>query len=299
MRASSSAALVLALAACSPASPPAEPAASTPEPAPAAAPAPAAGPTLTVAWTTHRFANPESVLPSADGTFFYVSNVAGEGADKDGNGFISRLAIDGTLLEREWSKDDLDAPKGLALADGRLYVSDVTQLVVLDAASGEVLERFEAPDAKFLNDVAIAPDGAVLVSDSGSARIYALRDGKLETWHEGELFGAINGLLPEADRLIVTTMQGRLLAVDWTTREITPLATDLGNADGVVALDDGTWLVGEWPGRLFHVRADGTNTTLIDSREQKTYLNDFLRVGDRVIVPNWEPSTVTAYTLAQ
>ena len=67
----------------------------------------------------------------------------------------------------------------------------------------------------------------------------------------------------------------------------------------MVALDDGTWLVGEWPGRLFHVRADGTNTTLIDSREQKTYLTDFLRIGDRVIVPNWEPSTVTAYTLTQ
>src|SRR5688572_22605966 len=139
MRASSSAALVLVLAGCTQAPPPPEPAASTP--APAAAPAPARTPSLTVAWITHRFANPESVLPSADGTFFYVSNVAGEGGAKDGNGFISRLAIDGTLLEREWSKDDLDAPKGLALADGRLYVSDVTQLVVLDAASGEVIER--------------------------------------------------------------------------------------------------------------------------------------------------------------
>lgn len=258
-------------------------------------------PRLSVEWTTTGLANPESVVPSADGTFLYVSNVNGEGDAIDGNGFIARLGNDGTILEREWARG-LDAPKGLALAGGTLFVADVTRLVELDAKTGEVRARHDIAGAKFLNDVAVATDGAtqadmVLVSDSATARIHAWRDGRMETWLEHDLLKSINGLLPERGRLVVTTMQGRLLAVDWRTKEITILAQDLGNADGVAALGDGDYLVGEWPGRLFHVRADGSSSTLLDSREGKTYLNDFLRIGDRVIVPNWEPSTVTAYRL--
>jgi hypothetical protein len=253
-------------------------------------------PRLSVAWTATGLANPESVQPSADGRFLYVSNVNGEGDAIDGNGFIARLGNDGAILEREWARG-LDAPKGLGLAGNTLYVADVTRLVALDAASGAITARHEIAGAKFLNDVAIDADGTVLVSDSATARIHGWRDGAMSVWLEDERLRAVNGLLPERERVVVTTMRGLLLAVDRESKAITVLAQDLGNADGVVALGDGEYLVGEWPGRLFHVRADGTNTTLLDSRERKTYLNDFLRIGDRVIVPNWEPSTVTAFDL--
>ncbi|MFD0739409.1 SMP-30/gluconolactonase/LRE family protein [Lysobacter koreensis] len=253
-------------------------------------------PTLTPLWSTPGFANPESAIPDATGEFLYVSNVAGEGDARDGNGFISRVSLDGAILEREWATG-LDAPKGLALAGARLFVSDVTALVEIDAGTGRTVARHAVEGAGFLNDVAVTADGTVLVSDSAKARIHAWRDGRMQLWLEHDLLRSINGLLPERERLIVTTMQGRLLAVDWNTRAITPLAEGLGNADGVVALRDGTYLVGEWPGRLFHVAGDGASTVLLDQREAKHYLNDFILLGDRLIVPNWEPSTVSAYRL--
>jgi outer membrane protein assembly factor BamB len=253
-------------------------------------------PQLVPAWTTTGLANPESAIPDATGRFFYVSNVAGEGDAKDGNGFISKLGLDGAILQREWATG-LDAPKGLALARGRLFVSDVTQLVEIDALTGTVVARFEAPGAKFLNDVAVARDGTVLVADSGTAQVFALRGGVMETWLAHEQLGAINGLLPERERLVVTTMRGKLLAVDWDTRAIRVLAEGLGNADGVAALGGGDYLVSEWPGRLFHVRADGSSTTLQDSREGKRYINDFVLVDGLLVVPNWEPSSVSAYRL--
>ncbi|MGH8078777.1 MAG: SMP-30/gluconolactonase/LRE family protein, partial [Lysobacter sp.] len=160
-----------------------------------------------------------------------------------------------------------------------------------------VIARHAAAGAGFLNDVATTPDNTILISDSAKARIYAWRDGRMDTWLEHELLRSINGLLPEPRRLVVTTMQGKLLAIDWQTRAITVLADGLGNADGVVALRGGAYLVGEWPGRLFHVAADGTSSVLLDSREAKRYLNDFILVGDRLIVPNWEPSTLSAYRI--
>ncbi len=254
--------------------------------------------TLTQLWSTPGFSNPESILPSADGAFFYVTNVAGEGDARDGNGFIARMTPDGTIVTRDWAKG-LDAPKGMALRDGRLYVSDIDDLVVLDAASGAEMTRHVVPGAKFLNDVALAPDGAVLVADSGSARIFALKDGAVTEWRADAAFDSINGLLPEPGRLVVTTMAGKLLAVDWTTKAITTLASDLGQADGVAPLGGGAYLVSEWPGRLFEVGADGGARVLLDTREAKTLLNDFVLVGDTLYVPNWGPGSVTAYRVAR
>ena len=262
----------------------------------------AAPPSLEPAWVLEGLANPESIVASADGAQYFVSNVAGEGDAIDGQGFIARVSPTGELLEREWVTG-LNAPKGLLLHAGKLFVSDITDLVEIDVATGKVLARHAAPGAKFLNDVARAPDGRILVSDSGTARIFAWDGKALADWLADDQLRAVNGLLPEAGRLIVTTMAGKLLAIDWASRAITPLAADLGNADGVVRLDDGSYLVGEWPGRLFHVAlaADASTpasvTTLLDGREKKQYLNDFLRAGELLLVPNWEPSSLTAYRL--
>ena len=256
----------------------------------------ATDPRLTPLWTTPGFANPESVALSADGKFLYVSNVDGEGDARDGNGRIDRLSLDGEVLQRGWTTG-LDGPKGLALRAGILYASDIVALVEIDSRSGKVIARHEAADAGFLNDVAFAPGGEVLVSDSAKSRIYALRDGRLQPWLEHELLRSINGLLPEAGRLVASTMQGRLLAIDWRTREVSVLAQGLGDGDGIAPLGDGAYLVSEWPGRLFHVTARGTSSTLLDTRGEKRYLNDFLLVGDRLIVPNWEPGSISAYRL--
>lgn len=265
-----------------------------------AAAAQAAPPLLEAAWRTDGLANPESIVADPAGGFF-VSNVAGEADARDGIGFVSRLGADGSLLQREWVAG-LDAPKGLLLREGQLFVADVDRLVVIDVAAGKVEARHAVPGAKFLNDVAAGRDGEVLVSDSGAARIHALVDGAMVEWLAHDALRSVNGLLPETDRLVVSTMQGRLLAVDWGSKAVTVLAEGLGDADGVARLDDGSYLVGEWPGRLFHVApaadaAAATVATLLDTREQRHYLNDFLRVGGLLLVPNWEPSTLTAYRL--
>jgi DNA-binding beta-propeller fold protein YncE len=245
-------------------------------------------------WTLMGLAEPESAALSADGSFLYVSNVAGEGDAHDGNGFIARVARDGRLLEREWARG-LDGPKGLALRGDRLYAADIDKLVEIDAVAGKVLQRYPAPGAKFLNDVAIAPGGEVLVSDSDTARIYVLRGGAMQVWAEDPKFRSINGLLPDKRELIVTTMQGLLLRVDWKSRAVTVLAEGLGDGDGVARLEADRYLVSEWPGRLFDVRVGLPATVVRDTRKEQIYVNDFLLVGDQLIMPSWSPGTLSAW----
>lgn len=263
-----------------------------------AAPAAAQSVRLEQVWRVGDLAAPESVALSADGTFLYVTNVSGEGDGKDGDGFISRVSLDGRMLQRDFATG-LDAPKGIVLRGDELIVADIDQIVFLDAATGAVRNRVPVSGARFLNDVALTPGGMVLVADSGAARINSFRIGDAWVWLADPLLQSVNGLLPERDRLIVTTMAGRLLAIDWSTKAITVLAEGLGNADGVAALGDGRYLVSEWPGLMHVVNADGTHETISDTRTEQRFMNDFLLVGDVLYQPHWMPGELTAYRMVQ
>jgi len=248
-------------------------------------------------WRLDGLADPESVALAADGRTLYVANVAGEGEVKDGAGFISRITTSGKMLQREWVTG-LDAPKGAIVAGGKLYVSDIDRLVEIDIAAGKIAARYPAPGATFLNDVGVTPDGAVLVADSGTGRIFALKGGALTVWSADPELKSVNGLLPEDDRLLVTTMEGKLLAIDYRTRAVAVRARGLGQADGLARADGDNYLVSEWPGRLFYVSPDGKSRTMLDTRAKGIYINDFIRAGDLLIVPNWKPGSVTAYRMA-
>ncbi len=285
----SSSVLVLALAACSPSAPASQPVA--PE---SAATAPVEPVKLELAWRLSGLANPESAALSADGSFLYVTNVAGEGEAKDGNGFISKVSTDGKMIERNWASG-FDGPKGIARDGATLYVADITQLVAVNAETGAVISRTPLEGSVFLNDAGVAPDGRVLVADSGTKRIYAVRDGKASVWIEDDLLASINGLLPEPSRLVVTTMAGRLLAIDYATAKIDVLAEGLGDADGVAVLSNGRYLVSEWPGLMHVVSPDGSHASIMDTKAEKRLLNDFLLVGDTLYQPHWDPGEMSAY----
>lgn len=252
---------------------------------------------LSLIWRAEGLANPESVVLSSNGTELLVTNVNGEADARDGNGFISRLSLDGRVLQREWVTG-LDGPKGIARRGDTLYVSDIDDLVVIDAVSGGVTARIALLGAEFLNDVAITDNGLALVSDSGAGRIYAVRDREVEVWSEGAHLQSVNGLLVERTRVVVTTMQGKFLAIDRATRAITTLAEGLGDADGVAPAGAGRYLVSEWPGVMHVVAPDGTHTSILDARGENFYLNDFLLVGDVLYQPHWEPSALSAYRLS-
>src|SRR5690606_728938 len=88
------------------------------------------------------FSTPESVLYDADSDLYLVSNINGEPTGVDDNGYITRISPDGTISDAKWidgAKDNvkLDAPKGMAIVDGVLYVADITTVRQFDAKTGE------------------------------------------------------------------------------------------------------------------------------------------------------------------
>lgn len=249
-------------------------------------------PKLEALWTASGFESPEGVAAAPGGGWF-ISNVVGEGAVKDGAGYVSILAEDGTIAVKRFA-EGFNAPKGMAVLGGALYVADIDRMRVLDAETGEAIGDVAIDGAIFLNDVA-AWRGDIYVSDSRAARIYRIRDGVAEIYREGEDLNGVNGLLGDGDRLLVSTMSSGSLFEAAANGGWRRIASGMENADGVGLVPGGGYLVSSWPGQIFYIAENGATRVVLDTRESGTFQNDLSVFGDVVIVPNWMPGTVTAW----
>jgi sugar lactone lactonase YvrE len=260
-------------------------------------------------WETKGLAQPESVVVDPATGAIYVSNIVGAVMQKDGNGFIAKLSGDGKVLTRQWVKG-LDAPTGLALHDRTLYVADVDELVEINAASGEIIKRYPANGATFLNDVAVDADGTVYVSDTPTNTIWRLKDGSFEPWLVNDKLNGPNGLLVQGDTLIVASL-GRIPSVgqkqelaglsqiSLKDQSVSPIGNGqpIGNLDGLELLQPGVYLVTDWAaGALYRVDAKGKAERLIDLNQGSadlTYLPD----KKIVLIPMMLDNSLVAYRL--
>ena len=274
------------------------------------------GPTLTPLWELKSdFAAPESAYYDAASNAIFVSSINGQILDKDGNGYISRLAPDGKVVSAKWVTG-LNGPKGLRAVRGTLWVADIDEVVGIEIASGKIASRVKVEGAQFLNDLATAPDGTIYTSDSSALRIYAIKDGKSSVFVEGaDVVEQPNGLLVDGARLILGTIgpapqpgaapgrggaapSGHLFAFDLKTKQRTQLTNEpVGGIDGIEPDGSGGLLVTDVIGqRLLHVAKSGQVRVLAKFSAGGA---DFGYVsGKRVaVVPFLFTNSVSAYDL--
>ncbi|MFN7179674.1 hypothetical protein [Hyphomonas sp.] len=251
---------------------------------------------LELLWTASGFEQPEGAEQAPGGGYF-ISNIGpGEAGDLDGNGYITRLNADGTIASAKFAAG-LHGPAGLVVHEGVLYAADRDGVAMIDAATGEVKGKVAVEGAQFLNDMTVF-GGEVLVSDSGTATIHRITPEGASLFAYSADWAGINGILGAGDRLLITTMtEGKLIAWHNTETDEDVIATGMIDADGVGLVPGGGYLVSSWPGQIHHVSDDGTVTTLVDTKEQGILQNDLSVFGNIVIVPNWEPGTVTAWRI--
>jgi len=245
--------------------------------------------------TTADLKTPESVLYDQEKDVIYVANINGDPSAKDGNGFISVLKSDGSVKTLEWVKD-LNAPKGLAIFKGKLYVADIDQLVEIDIEKGAVTAKYDAPGAVFLNDVTACMNGMIFVSDTRTAKIHVLNEGKFTVWMEGEPLQNPNGLMAEKGKLLVG--DNNIYEVDIQTKKTTLLIKDAGGVDGLEKNNQGDFVFSNWPGRIF-IHKNGETTKLLDTtaQELKTADIDYDLKNDLVLVPTFFDNKIVAYKI--
>jgi hypothetical protein len=280
-------------------------------PAASVSPSPAAQPPAAKAgWTVTDMRTPESVYLDEGSGYLYVSQINGNPNEKDGNGRISKLGLDGSVVAADWATG-FNAPKGLRSFGGTLWVADIDEVVGIDIASGKTTARVTVDGAKFLNDVAAGADGTIYVSDMMTNRIHAIKDGKATVFAEGEQLEYPNGLFVDGERLIVggwgkpeadfsTKVPGRLYMLDLKTKQKTLITKQpFANIDGVEQEARGGFLVTDYlAGKVMQVTPTGEWHVV---RQFKPGLADhtFLYAqGDILIAPHMNENTVAAYDLS-
>ena len=255
-------------------------------------------------WQTKKeFRVPESILFDESRNVLYVSNINGKSTEKNGQGFISKVSLDGKIEVLKWATG-LHAPKGSAIYKNKLYVSDIDHLIEIDVKTGKILAKYPATGAKFLNDVAADASGNVYVTDMSSenSMIYTLRHGTMVVWMKGGEISRPNGLDIEGKRLLVgNSGDGSLKAINLADKKITTIARVGSGIDGLRSDGKGNYFISDWRGKTSLVTASGQIIVLIDTTALKINSADLEYIKNRklLLIPTFFANSVVAYTVKE
>jgi hypothetical protein len=237
---------------------------------------------------------PESVLYYAKDNVLFVSLIDGSGSEKDGKGGIAILNTDGSIKNATWVTG-LNAPKGLAIHKGLLYIADITDVIVVDVVTGNVIDEIPVEGSTFLNDVTVDDNGVVYISDTRLNKIYQLRNGKVSLYLDN--VPSVNGL---------KFYKGNLLALAGTefwsigaNKQITVFTKGFEQGgDGLEPLSNGDFIVTCWPGLIYHVTAKGEIHKIQDVQGKMNTADLGYNPKENVIyIPTFNSNSVIAYKL--
>ncbi|WP_442483677.1 PEP-CTERM sorting domain-containing protein [Aeoliella sp. SH292] len=212
---------------------------------------------------------PESVI--GDGTYLYASNM-GAGSNplaKDGNGYISRLTYDGTLVDQSFisHRGVLDGPTGMAILGERLFVADIDEVIGYDLNKVDPSKRINLSQfgVGFLNDLVVVSDRHLVVSETNTKKLFLI-DTVADSATQIQLNFAIshpNGLAYDADaeQLYVAANIQHTIGASFANGEILKLDLDVANGsaslvsrasnaglflDGISLLGDDELIYSDW-----------------------------------------------------
>jgi DNA-binding beta-propeller fold protein YncE len=228
---------------------------------------------------------PESALFDPKSNSLYVSSM--------NSGKVVQLGLDGKVIKNDWVTG-LTANKGSALFNGLFYTAETAAVAVIDVNNATVIKRIPIEGAVMLNDLTVDSKGIVYVSDTRTGKVHRI-EGDKPTLYLENIPGA-NGLLTVNTDLYVagsTTFQ-KVNA----NKEITKIADGFESGlDGIVMVAANEFILSNYKGILYYIKADGTNQVLLDSRANRIMANDisYDSKTKTLYVPSFATNRIIAY----
>jgi sugar lactone lactonase YvrE len=230
------------------------------------------------------FRTPESVLYDSAGDAYLVANINGNPAERDDNGFISRINPDGrvdqlTFIDGADTNVTLHAPKGMGVRGDTLFVADIDHVRLFSRVNGEPLGAWPVRGATFLNDVHVGPDGAVWVTDTGLNPDFS-PNGSDAVWRfdpatgrgtavaRGRSLNGPNGVFATDSGVVISTWNGDVYLLGPGGRRTDMPRPPAGGLDGLMRTADGAWLVSSWNDSTVRRLVPGDSTWTVVARHE-------------------------------
>ena len=261
--------------------------------------------------TVAGFRTPESVKWDSAQDVYFVSNINGAPDAKDGNGYISVVLPSGQVRDSMYMKG-LNAPKGMALVHDTLWVADIDVVRGYNARTGAPVATVPVPGAVFLNDITVAPDGSLYVTDTAirfaangqvqhpsTDQIFRIGPGhKVTVAIKSDSLGRPNGITwnPVNEHFIIVPFgANRLLA--WKPGEtVTKLEPGAGQFDGIEIIRDGSVLVSSWADSSVYRYRHGQGSRLISGVPSPADIG-YDAKRNRVLIPIFTGNRVEIWQL--
>jgi hypothetical protein len=239
---------------------------------------------------------------ATDGRFIYAADIGKELSPtaKDGDGQIIKLDQKGKILESFFVKEKLNAPKGLAINKGILYLNDVDRLVAIDLKNGKKLYEIDfGKETSFLNDIAIWDNTTLYVSATDKSKLFKvnLNNKSYSEIKTDKLIPGLNGLLcdKKTSRIYVNGFgtdskpNGVVGYINLKNNTFTQLSKAEGYYDGI-SINKGILYVSNWvafekKGNIVALDLFKNKASRIINTEPLAGPADFIIVNDQLIVP--------------
>ncbi len=257
-----------------------------------------ASPVLSLKWEISSLKTPESVLHDPVRNVLYISNIHEKPAEKDYNGFISKVSVTGEVIDINWVSN-LSAPKGMGLFGTTLYVTDIDVVVAIDVNTGKSLNSWTVEGAKFLNDIAVDETGHVFVSDSRANKIFRLTpEGTFSLFSADSLLAGPNGLHFVNKQLKVGTQRG-IVSLDAKGKATIEVPNAKESIDGI-AWYNGGYFTSDWQGKTQWIAKGREPVVMLNTTAEKINSADFEYIPslNLLIIPTFFDNRVRAYQVS-
>lgn len=240
---------------------------------------------------------------ATDGKFIYAADIGKElnPTAKDGDGQIIKLDKKGKVLDANFVKEKLDAPKGLAINKEILFINDVDKLLAIDLKTGIKLYEIDfSKETSFLNDIVVWDNNTLFVSATDKSRLYKVNliDKSYSEIKTDVTISGINGLFcyKKASRIYVNGFgsdnkpNGVIGYINLKENTFTRITNLEGLYDGIFINNDvlyvSNWVSFEKKGKIQGIGIFGSNkVATINVSEPIAGPADFIIVNDTLIVP--------------
>jgi sugar lactone lactonase YvrE len=232
--------------------------------------------------TVTGFKFPESVAYDPEAKVLYVGSFGGtelKPAEKDNNGYISKVSLDGKILEERFLPAPgvtMHKPKGIWVAGNRLWVTDIDGVWEFDTRTKKG-KKLDLPGVQFANDPAILGN-TLYVSDNRTDMLVTVTPADFLDMNANPSVAVAwkdkginpNGLYPSRD--------GALLMVGFKSdkekrgiysmkpgQDPKALSKEIGRLDGLYEMNDGTLLVTDWDSGTVFTWSEKAGMTTIAS----------------------------------